>query len=220
VFPTASVPSMVGTHEYHGFWWLPGHQDQKLAGKLTLGKGDVQLELLGHYGHELLSDSGTERIFSLDLKEQPRVVGMTTNGKQVTLEGHRSASSTTSIPGIATSTYRREVALIGKTFAADEEIAFDEIAIEASDLNAWTGVTGLQMKLGFEEHEQTGLAMFTNVDIRFDAPNQIEIPLEHGESAAINFRATSEGIDSASTHVRLRQEAALHLRFAEPSRAI
>ncbi len=85
MFPTASVPSMVGTHEYHGFWWLPGHQDQKLAGKLTLGKGDVQLELLGHYGHELLSDSGTERIFSLDLKEQPRVVGMTTNGKQVTL---------------------------------------------------------------------------------------------------------------------------------------
>ena len=133
---------MVETHEYKGVWWLPSDDTEKLSGTLIVTKGDAALELIGHFGYELLSESETEKVYSLSLAERPRIVGFSTGGKPITLEGHRVASHTESFPGIATATYRRNVTLIGKQFADGEEIGFDEISIRASDLNTWTQVSG------------------------------------------------------------------------------
>jgi hypothetical protein len=71
-----------------GLWWLPSDDAEKLPGTLTVTKGAAALELIGHFGHELLSETQTEKIYSLDLAEQPRIVGMSTGGKPITLEGH------------------------------------------------------------------------------------------------------------------------------------
>jgi hypothetical protein len=114
-------------------------------------------------------------------------------------------------PGIETSIYRPEVVLIGKTFAEGEEVAFDEISIRASDLNAWTGVSGFDTQIGTEE--EAGFAIFSTVHIHFEAPDDIEIPLDNGESVRIRFNAPNEGIGPGTERVALTQEAALHLRF-------
>jgi hypothetical protein len=111
-------------------------------------------------------------------------------------------------------TYRRDVALIGKQFADGEDIGFDEISIRASDLNAWTRVSGFHVQIGMEEHEKDYL-VFSNVDIGFDAPDDVEIALARGERAFIRFDAPSRGIRAGTDHVELRQEAALHLRFSK-----
>lgn len=95
---------MVETHEYKGLWWLPSDDAEKLLGTLTVTKGAAALELIGHFGHELLSETQTEKTYSLDLAEQPRIVGMSTGGKPITLEGHQAAPHTVSFPGIATAT--------------------------------------------------------------------------------------------------------------------
>lgn len=206
---------MVGTHEYKGLWWLPSDDTEKLSGTLTVTKGDAALELIGHFGHELLSETETEKAYSLSLAEQPRIVGFSTDGKPITLEGHRVASHTESFPGIPTATYRRDVTLVGKQFADGEEIGFDEISIRASDLNTWTQVSGFGTKVGMEKHEEKDYYVFSNVEIRFDAPDDIEIPLARGERAFIRFSAPSKGIGPGTDHVALTQEAALHLRFAK-----
>jgi hypothetical protein len=69
-----SVCRVVETHEYKGLWWLPSDDAEKLPGTLTVTKGAAALELIGHFGHELLSETQTEKIYSLDLAEQPRLV--------------------------------------------------------------------------------------------------------------------------------------------------
>src|SRR5438067_8919975 len=155
-----------------------------------------------------------EKTYSLHLAEQPRTVGMSTGGKP-TLEGHRAAPHTVNLPGIATATYKRNVTLIGKQFADGDDIGFDEIAIRASDLNDWTRVSGFDSQIGMEKHKEKEYLVFSNVGIRFDAPDDIDITLARGESAFIRFSAQSEGIGPGTDHIAIHQEAALHLRFAK-----
>lgn len=206
---------MVEKHEYRGLWWVPGDGAEKLAGTLTVDKGDAALELIGTFGHRLLSETATAGVYSSDLAEHPRLVGISADGKQVTLEGHRAAPHSVSMPGLATSTYARDVALIGKEFAEDEEIGFDEISIRASDLNSWTRVSGFAHQIAMEKDEEKGFNVFSSVEIRFDAPDDIAIPLARGESAFIRFSAPSKGIGRNSEHVSLTQQAAFHLRFGK-----
>lgn len=211
----ANVSSLVDSREYRGLWWLPGRENDQLAGTLAIDQGKVALELLGHFGQQLLSDTGRERTYGLALEEHPRIVGLTTDGKCVTLEGHQASPYTLNFPGIATATYRRDVALIGKHFASDETIGFDEIAIHASDLSAWTQVSGFRNKIGMEKHKSKDALVFTNVDIRFEAPDDVEIPLARGARAFIRFSGSSHGLRGGTDHVELCQEAALHLRFSK-----
>lgn len=206
---------MVESHEFRGFWWLPEDEEEKLSGTLTVTKGDAELALLGHFGHRLLSDEGKERAYSFDLEERPRIHGISTAGKEITLERHGNANWSGHFPGIETSVYEPEVVLIGKLFAEDEEIGFDEIAIHASDLNTWTRVSGFETKIGGHEQAETGYFIATKTDIHFEAPDAIEIPLDNGEQARIEFRASSEGIGGGAERVSVAQTAALHLRFAK-----
>jgi hypothetical protein len=203
------------TREYKGLWWLPADEGEKLPGTLTVTRGAAALELIGHFGHELISETETEKSYSFSLAEQPRILGLSTDGKPITLEGHVVASYTESFPGIPVSTYRRSVVLIGGYFSEGEEIGFDEISIRASDLNTWTQVSGFETKIGMEKHKEKDYYVFSNTEIRFEAPDDIEIPLARGERAFIRFNAPSEGVGQGTDHVALTQEAALHLRFAK-----
>jgi hypothetical protein len=208
---TVSVSEVLDTREYKGLWWLPGDESERLAGTLTITNGEAALELLGHFGRELLSETERERAYSLELADQPRIVGLSTDGKAITLEGDRGAPFTENIPGIPISTYRRNVTLIGKRFADGEEIGFDEVAIRASDLDDWTRVSGFHG--GFQlEQQKTGLVP-SKVEVTFDPPDDVEITLSRGETAFIRFTGKSRGIGGGSHHVALDQEAALHLRF-------
>ncbi len=206
---------MVGTHEYRGLWWLPSDERQRLSGTLTVTKGEAALDLIGHFGRRLLSETETEKTYSLDLAEQPRIVGLSTGGKPITLEGPRVANHTESFPGMPTATYMPHVTLIGKQFADAEVSDFDEISIRASDLNAWTQISGFDTKVGMEKHKEKDTYVFSNVEIRFVAPDDIEIALARSERAFIRFNAPSEGIGPGTDHLALTQEAALHVRFAK-----
>jgi ApeA N-terminal domain 1 len=201
---------VIGEQAYKGLWWLPGDESNKLSGTLTVTKGEASLELLGHFGHEILYETETERVASGSLAEQPRILGLTSNGKRVTLEGHVSAPYAEHFPGIPVATYTRSVTLIGKHFAEGEEIGFDEIVISASDLNSWTQVFALQGKYGGREGQQA----FTKGCVEFEVPDDIEIPLARGEKASIKFGVQSEGLLLPSERASLAQYATLHLRFA------
>jgi hypothetical protein len=209
---TDSVPGIVESHEHRGQWWLPSDEAEKLAGTLTITRGRATLELIGHFGHELLSETEQQKTYSFELAAHPRLVGLSTDGKPITLEGHRAATYTESWPGIPIASYRRNVALIGKRFADGEEIGFDEISVRVSDLNSWTQISGFKSEIGMEKHDK-GYMVFSSVGIRFEAPDDIEIPLSRGERAFIRFSAPSQGIHAGTDRIALTQQASLHLRF-------
>ena len=60
---------LIDTHTYRGLWWLPSAPDDKHEGTLTIKKGDARLDLLGHFGRELISEPERERVYSLWLAD-------------------------------------------------------------------------------------------------------------------------------------------------------
>src|SRR3954463_126488 len=157
-------------HELKGLWWLPSDESDNRAGTLTIDKGAVALELLGDFGHRLLAEGDRQKTFSDELAEQARILGISTDGRPITLEGDRGAPYEAHFPGMTVATYRRKVALIGRHFRAGEEISFDEIAVSLSDLNEWTQISGLDGSWNFEELPQGGYASI-GLDAHFEAPD-------------------------------------------------
>jgi hypothetical protein len=208
---------MLEPHEYKGQWWPPEDDSKPLPGTLSVIEGKAILELIGNFGHPLISKSARSRAYSMNLEEKPRILGVSTDGKPITLEGLSEAGQKIHIPGLPTADYRARATLVGKHFDEGEEIAFDEIAIGASDLNTWTQVSGFAMSLGTEPLDEEGHVAMVKTDISYEAPDDIHIPLARGEEIILRFTARSEGLGGRAEQVSMRQEAALHWRFSKPA---
>jgi ApeA N-terminal domain 1 len=164
----------------------------------------------------VISETPEQRTFSLNLEEKPRLLGTSTDGKPITLEGLWEAGQEIHFPGLPTADYRARVTLVGKHFPADERVAFDEIAIGASDLNAWTRVHGFATSIETEPFDDDGHVAFVGAEVRYEAPGDIHIPLAGGEELVLRFSCQSKGLGARSAKVELRQEATLHWRFSKP----
>lgn len=208
---------MLERHEYKGLWTLPGEDAEGLVGTASVENGRTTLEVVGNLGRRLLSEDARQRTYSLDLEDKPRVLGSSTDGKPITLEGLSELGHTVNMPGLVTARYRADVTVVGRHFSKEEEIAFDEISIRVTDLNAWTRVSGFDMSFGFEQLENNSHA-FSSVEFRYEAPADIRFPLSRGEEILIRFTASSKGLRGGTDHVELTQDAALHLRFAKKAR--
>lgn len=176
----------------------------------------MSLETIGHFGNELLDETESQKTYSLDLATQDRILGFSTNGKEITVEGDHGAPFTGHLPGIPVATYHREVALVGKHFVEGEQIGFDEVKIQTSDLNTWTRVSGFSGEYLFEENEERGFTTFPGLTVKYDAPDDIHIPLSRGDEAVFTFSGKSRGLGLGPINVdnvSLSQEAHLHLRF-------
>src|SRR5262245_7930031 len=123
---------MLEKREFKGVWSLPDPEAENLTGTLTVDRGKADLELIGDFGHELLSETSREKAYSLDPADQLRVLGSSTDGKAITLEKVESRNYLVSMPGLPVAHYTAQTILVGKHFAEGDPIAFDEISIRAS----------------------------------------------------------------------------------------
>jgi hypothetical protein len=199
---------LIETHTYRGLWWTPSDPDEKLNGTLTITKGEPILELVGHFGRRLLSASETERAYSLDLADQERILGLTTDGKDVTLVDCSEApvGNTISFPGIEVGAYRARVAIIGHAFGDGDPIEFNAVEMRASELEKWVGYTPFPAK----RHEERRGGV-----IDFALPDDMEFGLTNGDQATLKFEMRTDGLGVVTTEATLRFAAWLGLRFAE-----
>ena len=93
---------MIEHVEHEGFWWLPGREAERLFGTLRLGQGRPELKVAGNFGHQVISQSEGVIAYSFDLEDRPRILGITTDGKAVTLEDCSSQALVLPVPGIPT----------------------------------------------------------------------------------------------------------------------
>jgi hypothetical protein len=157
---------MLETHDFKGYWWLPGEEQTKLSGDLRVERGRAQLDVLGSFGHTVISETERERAYSLDPANQDRVLGISSKGKSITLERVTAGNNAFSIPGLRTASYWADVAIVGAEFPKGRRVAFDEIAIELTDLNTWTGVSGFDLSAGLEKLDPGGALGFASLDAR------------------------------------------------------
>lgn len=203
--------SVIEPREFQGRWWRPEDETRKLPGKLIVSRGEAELHLLGDFGHKMISGTSTHKVFDpLRLDEPHRLVGESVAKEKITLEG-----LTVGSPGDI-SVYRFPWTLVGKTFGAEEEIHFDEVLVRLSDLDTWSGASGFRVPGPDPEAPEGGL--WRHFDISFERPDSIEIELDAGERASIEFGAEHSGWTPVTTSVTITQDTALRLRFDKPHR--
>src|SRR5918996_2442885 len=201
------VGKLIDTHTYRGLWWLPSAPDDKHEGTLTIKKGDARLDLLGHFGRELISEPERERVYSLWLADQERVVGLTPDGKQVTLvDCTQGSGGGIHFPGIENGVYRARAVIVGHTFDGTVPITFDEVEFRTSDLETWVGIVPFPVTLNAARDGGT----FT-----FARPPVMEFPLASGETATLRFEMHAAGLGNITTEASLRYAAWFGLQFAD-----
>jgi ApeA N-terminal domain 1 len=200
---------LIETHAYRGLWWTPSDSDKKLNGTLTIKKGEPRLDVVGDFGHEVIGESEGERIYSMSLADQERVIGMTTDGKHVTLVDCTEVGGNMHFPGMPTAVYRARAALIGHGFEAGEPIELDEIEIRTSELEQWVG------HVPFPAQQVDADDDGALVTVRVTRPQTIEIPLANGQRAQLRFEIHTSGLGIVTTDASLRYAAWIGLRFAE-----
>jgi hypothetical protein len=192
---------MLEPREFRGFWWVPEEQDKKVAGTLTFAQGRVRLELLGVLG-----------AWADDFQMPgplPRILGLSSDGKELTLERCRPAGHRVSTTGLTTSAFRPNLILVGAWYEQDEEVRFDELRLRYSDLDVWATTSGFTVSLA------SGDDIVSGIDIAYRAPPPIVIPIKGGTLEVV-FSWNLSDLAPVTTDVRVAQTAAFVVRADEP----
>jgi hypothetical protein len=199
---------VIGTQTYRGLWWLPHDPDDKREGTLTVTDGGASLDLLGHFGHELISESDRSIAYSLFLADQERILGVTTDGKAVTLvDCSQTGGRGFTTGGIETGVYRARAVIVGRArFDEGEAIEFDHVEVRIAALETWLRYSPATVR--FNDDRSGGT-------IEFVHPKPIEFPLGDGTTATVRFNTRIEGFGGDSTRAGYEWQPWFGLKFPE-----
>jgi ApeA N-terminal domain 1 len=198
---------VIETHTFRGLWWLPTAPDEKHEGNLTITKGAATLDLLGHFGRQLISEGERERVYSIWLADQERVLGLTTDGQEITLvDCTQGSGGGMHIPGIENGVYHARAVIVGHMFHATDTINFDEVEIRTAELENWVGIIPFPVTLNPARNAGT---------LTFERPPRMEFSLPSGETALLRFEVHGTGLGIVTTETTLRYAAWLGLRFPQ-----
>jgi hypothetical protein len=135
--------------KYEGFWWLPEDPTIKISGTLFFDpKTGGRLELIGTFKtFDDLKQINKEALSSSLLI----ILGLSVEGKAITLYKCFETSFSLSFPGITRSAFFVNIIFIGCHFEKEEEILLDEVSINYSNLNEWAGISGFKENTEFDQ---------------------------------------------------------------------
>src|SRR2546428_480687 len=92
---------------YRGYFWLPEHPEARISGTLSFSHAEIALELLGSF-------DGAAALTGLISRE--RILGLSADGKPLTLEQCQQRGSVLVTSGLQTSRYAPSYVLVGAWF--------------------------------------------------------------------------------------------------------
>jgi len=111
---------------FKGIWWLPGN-DEKVYGTLEITRGDeTYLNLMGSFRNERDKE-----------KHSDIILGLSSDGKKITLYRCIERYHSNSMHGFETSIYHIQVSFIGEHFSGPEDILFEKVKIRFPYLDEW-----------------------------------------------------------------------------------
>lgn len=114
-------------------FWLPSNPSKRLEGILRFNQElGIEIELFGHF----------DKYHHLSSKENSILLGVTSDGKDVTLLKCYETSRRFGIPGFDTSSIAALYLFEGKHFNSEDDIMFDFLNIEYENINRWIGISG------------------------------------------------------------------------------
>jgi len=201
---------MLEPFEYRGVWWLPDAPEHKVAGVLTFSQDDVCLELIGLLPREHPDPDPATGVVTVPTGpvSRPRILGLSTSGKILTLEDCMSTNWNFSFPGMMTERFLPRLILEGAHYGLDEDIIIDELSIRYSQLDAWVSISGIQQSSTSEDAD-------ISFGVSFRPPDSIEVAI--GDLRfEIAFSWQVKDAAPLGTSFSIDQHAAFFLHFNQP----
>ena len=151
--------------EYNGIWWLPENPKKKISGTLRFNlREDANLELIGSF----------KEAKDINTLLQPNIIlGITSNGKIITLYECYESHFHISMPGFLSSSFIASVVFQGHHFEKEEDIIFDSLSLNYSHLEEWMRITGFQFKL-----ETDSKSHLTKHEVSYSFPQKVEAKVD------------------------------------------
>lgn len=190
---------MKNQFEYTGVWWLPENSDNKISGTLKFNPIEgIDLELIGAF-------KGLKDIKTM---LQPKIIlGISSNGKIITL--HDCFEYHSRHARFLTSSFVVNVIFEGHHFEKEEDIIFDSLSINYSQLEEWTGISGFQIDTETDANHH-----LIKHEVIYEPPQKIEVNLDNLKiSVNSDFSYNWRGIDD----VNLKQTTFIKMEPDKPT---
>ncbi|HEV2864233.1 MAG TPA: HEPN domain-containing protein [Pyrinomonadaceae bacterium] len=179
--------------EHSGKWWLPSNPEHAVSGTLTFSNQDgAELRLIGS-----LEAFDT---FNTELKTYPIILGLSVDGKLITLNGCMSADTRMTIPGFVSQAYRIDLCFIGGHISDESQLRFKRLELQYSRLPDWVFTSGFSItKYDNEPHR---------LEVNYVLPDDIKAITTKGTfSITFTFNLKGDGIEE----INLRQSVWLEI---------
>ena len=133
--------------EFVGIWFLPDMQEHRITGSLSYSRGKIYLKTIGRI--EKSTNGGFISAIE-SAKEQhiiPIILGITAADEKVTLQKcvlTRERHAIKSTDGMTSCQYSVQQMFVGEHFRSHEEVTFDSVSTDFSNLGTWYGKSGIK----------------------------------------------------------------------------
>lgn len=184
--------------EYKGIWWLPDKPDKEVTGTLRFTPvGGAILDLIGSF----------QDIENMNKKLKPEIIlGVSSNGKNITLYKCFETKSSFNFSGFQTSSFYADLVFIGAHFQKSEDIKFKSIFVHYLHLDEWVNISGFDIKHLWEEKE---------VIIKYKLPEPFRADINDGLKIYINFQFTWQSFSFVQKETTIKQKTEIKIETSE-----
>lgn len=134
------------------------------------------------------------------------ILGVSSNGKNITLHKCFETRSTLSFPGFQTSSLYANVVFLGVHFQKAEEIKFKNLSIHYLHLDEWVNISGFDIKHLKEEKE---------VIIKYKLPEPFKVDISDELKISINIRAAVPLPSFVQKEATIKQKTEIKVETSE-----
>ena len=155
--------------ELDGIWWLPDRPEARIGGTLRYDpKEGALLTLIGTFKTDLRGLS------SKDISDPTIILGISVNGKPITLYMSYEKSFNLHFPGLPRSVFFSNFVFIGCHFSDEEEILLEEVSLTLSNLDEWISISGFEQTFEPDQNDKINKVTYT-----YQPPKEISASVDN-----------------------------------------
>lgn len=187
---------MINKFEYEGIWWLPYKPEKQVSGTLRFipNEGAI-LELIGSFKD--IKDINK-------MLEAEIILGISSNGENITLHKCFETKSNISLLGLLTSSFYANEIFIGAHFQKSEDIKFRELSIRYSYLDEWVNISGFNIQYPDKKE----------VVIKYKQPEPIQASIGEDCKIFIDIQATYPTHSIAQKEAGVKQKTYIRIKHS------
>ena len=186
---------MIKKFEYEGIWWLPTEPEKQISGTLKFDptQGAV-LDLIGAF----------KEVKDFNNLSEPKIIlGISSNGKKITLYRCLETKSSLSAPGLHISSFYIDKIFVGVHFQKVEDIRFKNLSIHYSHLDEWANISGFNIQ--FKE----------GIRIDYKQPKSIQATINDDLKIFIDISVTYPLMSVVQKEATIEQETYVRVEPSE-----